>query len=73
MSTTEEGISSLWKNEDWWAVWIGFGILIFAVAMADLEYGVKAPKIQRWATSVSFPTDNGSFARSILKRTSTRR
>jgi uncharacterized membrane protein YadS len=46
-----EGISSLWKKEDWWAVWIGFGILIFAVAMAGLGQGIKAPKIQRWAAS----------------------
>ncbi|MHC4419754.1 MAG: hypothetical protein ACYS1E_04085, partial [Planctomycetota bacterium] len=46
-----EGISSLWKKEDWWAVWIGFGILIFAVAMAGLGEGIKAPKIQRWAAS----------------------
>ena len=49
--STGEGISSLWKKEDWWAVWVGFAILIFAVAMAALEYGIKAPKIQRWATS----------------------
>jgi len=41
-----EGISSLWKKEDWWAVWIGFGILIFAVAMAGLGEGTKVPKIQ---------------------------
>jgi uncharacterized integral membrane protein (TIGR00698 family) len=46
-----EGISSLWKKEDWWAVWIGFGILTFAVAMAGLGYGIKAPKIERWAGS----------------------
>ncbi|MHC4695434.1 MAG: YeiH family protein [Planctomycetota bacterium] len=49
--TNGEGISALWKKEDWWAVWVGFAILIFAVTMAGLEYGVKAPKIQRWANS----------------------
>ncbi len=49
--STGERISSLWKKEDWWAVWIGFGILAFAVAMAGLEYGIKAPKTQRWAAS----------------------
>ena len=46
-----ERIASLWKKEDWWAVWVGFGILIFGVAMAGLGYGIKAPSIQRWATS----------------------
>ena len=49
--STGKGISSLWKNEDWWAVWIGFAILILAVVLASLGYGVKAPKIQRWAAS----------------------
>ncbi|MHC4102070.1 MAG: putative sulfate exporter family transporter, partial [Planctomycetota bacterium] len=46
-----DGLSSLWKKEDWWAVWVGFGILIFAVAMAGVGAGVKAPKIQRWTAS----------------------
>ncbi len=41
----------LYKTEDWWSVWVGFGLLIFAVAAAGLGYGIKAPKIQRWATS----------------------
>jgi uncharacterized integral membrane protein (TIGR00698 family) len=45
------GISSLWKHEDWWAVWIGFGILAFAVAAAGLGYGIKTPKIERWASN----------------------
>ncbi len=49
--SADEGISSLWKKEDWWAVWIGFAILTSAVVLAGLEYGVKAPKIQRWVTS----------------------
>ena len=44
-----EGVSALWKMEDWWAVWVGFAILIFGVASAGLAWGVKAPKIQRWA------------------------
>jgi uncharacterized integral membrane protein (TIGR00698 family) len=46
-----EGISALWKKEDWWAVWLGFGILIFAVLFAGLGSGIKAPQIQRWAAS----------------------
>jgi len=48
MSTAERW-SSLWKKEDWWAVWLGFGILAFAVAAAALGYSIKAPKIERWA------------------------
>jgi uncharacterized integral membrane protein (TIGR00698 family) len=46
-----DGIAALWKKEDWWAVWLGFGILIFAVIVAALDFGITAPKIQRWATS----------------------
>jgi len=40
----ERGISSLWKNEDWWAVWIGFIIIIGTII------GVipKIPKIGKW-------------------------
>jgi uncharacterized integral membrane protein (TIGR00698 family) len=26
--TTGDGISSLWKKEDWWAVWLGLGIIL---------------------------------------------
>ncbi len=25
-----QGISALWKKEDWWAVWLGLGIILFA-------------------------------------------
>ena len=46
-----KGISSLLKHEDWWAVWLGFAVLAFAVAAAGLGYGIKAPKIERWANS----------------------
>ena len=57
MSTTGQGMSSLWKTEDWWAVWIGFGVLTFAVVMAGFETGVKAPKIPGWrATSGNWST-----------------
>ena len=41
--STGEGVSSLWEKEDWWAVWVGFGILIFAVLMAGFEYGDDHP------------------------------
>jgi hypothetical protein len=30
--STGEGISSLWKKEDWWAVWLGLGIIAGAIA-----------------------------------------
>jgi uncharacterized integral membrane protein (TIGR00698 family) len=46
-----EGLAALWRNEDWWAVWLGFAILLLAVVLAGLGYGIKTPKIQRWATS----------------------
>ena len=36
-----EGLSSLWKKEDWWAVWVGFGILTFAVVAAALDLGIN--------------------------------
>jgi len=26
-----DGISSLWKKEDWWAVWLGLGIVACAI------------------------------------------
>jgi uncharacterized integral membrane protein (TIGR00698 family) len=29
--TTENGISALWKKEDWWAVWLGLGIVACAI------------------------------------------
>jgi len=29
--TTDNGISSLWKKEDWWAVWLGLGIVASAI------------------------------------------
>jgi uncharacterized integral membrane protein (TIGR00698 family) len=46
-----DGFSSLWKKEDWWAVWLGFGILAFAVAAAGLDFSIKAPKVERWSGS----------------------
>jgi len=29
----DEGIASLWKKEDWWAVWLGLGIVVVAIAL----------------------------------------
>lgn len=40
----KSGISSLWKNEDWWAVWFGFIIIIGALTKLIPE----VPKIEKW-------------------------
>jgi uncharacterized integral membrane protein (TIGR00698 family) len=42
-----KGISSLWKNEDWWAVWIGFIIIIGSL----LKLIPKIPKLSKWSQS----------------------
>jgi uncharacterized integral membrane protein (TIGR00698 family) len=39
-----EKLSSLWKTEDWWAVWFGFVIIIVAI----LGFLGKAPKLGEW-------------------------
>ena len=39
-----KGISDLWKNEDWWACWIGFIIIIASL----LGIVPKIPKIHGW-------------------------
>jgi len=31
MTTNEGGIADLWKKEDWWAVWLGLGIIACAI------------------------------------------
>jgi uncharacterized integral membrane protein (TIGR00698 family) len=31
MTTREGGLSDLWMKEDWWAVWLGLGIIGFAI------------------------------------------
>ena len=36
--------SSLWKKEDWWAVWLGFVILTFVIT----KLVTKLPKISAW-------------------------
>ena len=51
-----KGISALWKDEDWWAVWIGFIIIIAAL----LRIVPKVPKIAQW-------TDNPLIAFQIIK------
>lgn len=50
------GISSLWKNEDWWAVWLGFII----IGIALLKIVPLVPKIGKW-------TDNPLSAFLVMK------
>lgn len=41
------GVSSLWKNEDWWAVWFGF--LLMLTNLSGLV--TKVPKIGKWTSN----------------------
>ena len=50
------GISSLWKEEDWWAIWFGFIIIIGALT----GLLTKIPKIGKW-------TDNPTDALMVIK------
>ena len=51
--STRTDWSSLWKKEDWWAVWAGFLILLFGVV--QLLPGL--PKIAKWSSiGQSFPS-----------------
>ena len=54
-----EKLSSLWKAEDWWAVWFGFVIIIVAL----LGFLGKAPKLGEW--TVQPMAEFYSFERSV--------
>jgi uncharacterized membrane protein YhaH (DUF805 family) len=55
--------SSLYRKEDWWAVWIGFVILILGV----FRCLPSLPKIDKWADiAESFPSGAGTVVPSIL-------
>jgi uncharacterized integral membrane protein (TIGR00698 family) len=41
------GISSLWKEEDWWAIWFGFIIIIAALS----GLFTKIPKVGKWSSN----------------------
>jgi len=34
--STAGGVSTLWKTEDWWAVWLGLGIVLCAIVVFQL-------------------------------------
>ena len=38
------GVSSLWKNEDWWAIWFGFILIAASLSRAVKE----VPRIGKW-------------------------
>lgn len=50
MSDRKGGISALWKDEDWWAIWFGFIMIAFATWGGAGE----APKLGVW---ISNPTN----------------
>jgi len=49
-------LSSLWKKEDWWAVWLGF----FILALASLRIVSWIPKMSKWTLNpnIAFPLSN---------------
>ncbi len=55
--------SSLWKKEDWQAVWIGFVILIFGI----LTWLPRVPRIDKWGEiGKSFPSGWGTIGQVSL-------
>jgi len=60
MANANKGIdwSSLWKKEDWWACWIGWFLLLLAIA--GLLVGI--PKLGKWTElSQAFPRGAVAF------------
>ncbi len=55
--------SNLWKNEDWWACWIGWFILLLAIA-GLLPH---TPKIAKWTSlGAAFPKGWGTIGTAIV-------
>src|SRR4030065_24590 len=55
--------SSLWKKEDWWAVWVGFFILLLGIA----RWLPSLPQIAKWTDiTKSFPAGGGTVGSVIL-------
>ena len=59
------GWSELWQKEDWWAIWLGLGLVIAAI-VAYLAGGTIKPLAIKPATWDSFTALSGSFRRAIL-------
>jgi len=60
------GVNSLWKSEDWWAVWFGF--LLMAAGLSGLV--AKVPKVGKWTNdplaAFGFGSDDGSILLPLL-------
>lgn len=55
--------STLYKNEDWWACWIGWFVVILAIP----KIMPHVPKIGKWATLAdAFPHGWGTFGEAIV-------
>ena len=59
-------VSSLWKNEDWWAVWFGFALI--AASLTGLV--TQVPKVGKWTddplAALGFGPDGGSILLPLL-------
>ena len=63
--SNKSGISDLWKQEDWWAVWFGF-IIIIAAVVGIID---KVHKIGKWTNNpldVFFIIKDGEVVSSII-------
>ncbi|MCC6142803.1 MAG: putative sulfate exporter family transporter [Candidatus Hydrogenedentes bacterium] len=58
MRAEREGWASLYKSEDWWAIWIGFFLLAFS-AIGVIE---AVPKLPSW----EWPSVSGSIPSTVI-------
>ncbi|MDR3385687.1 MAG: putative sulfate exporter family transporter [Rudaea sp.] len=72
-STTTSTTASLWRElfakEDWWAIWIGLGLVIFAVAAYTAGSSIVqwiAVTPQKWSTLAEVTTQLGANASRYL-------
>ena len=54
--------SSLWRKEDWWAVWLGFLVL----ALASTRIVAWLPKIHKWTADLGTAIKVGDIPYFIL-------
>lgn len=62
-ATPSGGWSDLWKKEDWWAVWLGLGIVVVAIiawAMGSTlkPIAIKFPKYDAFSTITEYFSSN---------------